>query len=87
MKARHIPYKCVGPMVTDLIGGQVEFATAALPSVQAHLKTGSLSNVVARAGYVLAASGKPVIVLPLSVRTVSTGPSPSRHRRRAASHP
>ena len=31
-KARHIPYKGVGPMVTDLIGGQVEFATAALPS-------------------------------------------------------
>src|SRR5687767_5556444 len=32
--AKHIPYKGVGPMVTDLIGGQVEFATAALPSVQ-----------------------------------------------------
>jgi tripartite-type tricarboxylate transporter receptor subunit TctC len=41
-KARHIPYKGVGPMITDLIGGQVEFATAALPSVQAHLKSGAL---------------------------------------------
>jgi len=28
VKARHIPYKGVGPMLTDLIGGQVEFATA-----------------------------------------------------------
>ena len=41
-KARHIPYKGVGPMVTDLIGGHVEWATAALPSVQAHLKAGTL---------------------------------------------
>jgi tripartite-type tricarboxylate transporter receptor subunit TctC len=40
--ARHIPYKGVGPMVTDLIGGQVEFAVAALPSVQAHIKSGAL---------------------------------------------
>lgn len=44
-KARHIPYKGVGPMVTDLIGGQVEFATAALPSVQQHLKTGALRAI------------------------------------------
>jgi hypothetical protein len=39
-KARHIPYKGVGPMVTDLIGGQVDFGTVALPSVQGHLKSG-----------------------------------------------
>jgi tripartite-type tricarboxylate transporter receptor subunit TctC len=44
-KARHIPYKGVGPMITDLIGGQVDFATAALPSVQAHLKSGSLRAI------------------------------------------
>jgi tripartite-type tricarboxylate transporter receptor subunit TctC len=43
--ARHIPYKGVGPMLTDLIGGQVEFATAALPSVQAHLKSGALRAI------------------------------------------
>jgi tripartite-type tricarboxylate transporter receptor subunit TctC len=42
VKARHIPYKGVGPMLTDLIGGQVEFATVALPSVQGHLKSGAL---------------------------------------------
>jgi tripartite-type tricarboxylate transporter receptor subunit TctC len=44
-KARHIPYKGVGPMVTDLIGGQVEFGTVALPSVQAHLKSGALRAI------------------------------------------
>lgn len=43
--ARHIPYKGVGPMVTDLIGGQVEFAVAALPSVQAHIKSGALRAI------------------------------------------
>jgi tripartite-type tricarboxylate transporter receptor subunit TctC len=45
VKARHIPYKGVGPMLTDLIGGQVDFATAALPSVQAHLKSGALKAI------------------------------------------
>ena len=44
-KARHIPYKGVGPMVTDLIGGQIEFATAALPSVQGHIKSGALRAI------------------------------------------
>jgi tripartite-type tricarboxylate transporter receptor subunit TctC len=43
--ARHIPYKGVGPMVTDLIGGQIDFATAALPSVQAHIKSGALRAI------------------------------------------
>jgi tripartite-type tricarboxylate transporter receptor subunit TctC len=43
--AKHIPYKGVGPMVTDLIGGQVEFAVAALPSVQAHIKSGALRAI------------------------------------------
>jgi tripartite-type tricarboxylate transporter receptor subunit TctC len=43
--ARHIPYKGVGPMITDLIGGQIDFATAALPSVQGHLKSGALRAI------------------------------------------
>ena len=41
-KARHIPYKGVGPMVTDLLGGQIDFAIAALPSVQQHIRSGAL---------------------------------------------
>ena len=32
-------------MLTDLIGGQVEFATAALPSVQQHIKSGALKAI------------------------------------------
>lgn len=44
-KAKHIPYKGVGPMLTDLIGGQVQFAVAALPSLQGHLKSGALRAI------------------------------------------
>jgi len=44
-KATHVPYKGVGPMVTDLIGGQVQFGTVALPSVQQHLKSGALRAI------------------------------------------
>src|SRR4051794_21081540 len=43
--AKHIPYKGVGPMVTDLIGGQIDFATAALPSVQQQIKAGTLRAI------------------------------------------
>ena len=32
-------------MVTDLLGGQVEFATVALPSVQQHIKSGALRAI------------------------------------------
>ena len=45
VSAKHIPYKGVGPMVTDLIGGQIEFATAALPSVQQHITSGALRAI------------------------------------------
>ena len=45
VKARHIPYKSVGAMVTDLLGGQIDFATAALPSVQQHIKSGALRAI------------------------------------------
>jgi tripartite-type tricarboxylate transporter receptor subunit TctC len=44
-KARHIPYKGVGPFVTDLIGGQIDFGTLALPSVQQHIKSGALRAI------------------------------------------
>ena len=41
-KARHIPYKGVGPMVSDLIGGQIDFAVVALPSVRSQIESGRL---------------------------------------------
>ena len=44
-QARHIPYKGVGPMVTDLIGGQVDFGVVALPSVQGHIRSGALRAI------------------------------------------
>jgi tripartite-type tricarboxylate transporter receptor subunit TctC len=43
--AKHIPYKGVGPMVTDLIGGQVDMGTLSLPSIQQHLANGSLRAI------------------------------------------
>jgi tripartite-type tricarboxylate transporter receptor subunit TctC len=44
-KAVHVPYKGVGPMVGDLLGGQIDFATAALPSVQSQIKAGLLKPI------------------------------------------
>ena len=45
VRARHIPYKGVGPMVTDLLGGQIDFAVLALPSVAQHIKSGALRAI------------------------------------------
>lgn len=42
LKARHIPYKGTGPMVNDLLGGQVQFGVVALPAIQAHIRSGSV---------------------------------------------
>ena len=56
VKAKHIPYKGVGPMLTDLLGGQVEFATASLPSVQQHIKSGTLRAIGVGAANRLAAA-------------------------------
>jgi tripartite-type tricarboxylate transporter receptor subunit TctC len=57
------PLQGVGPMVTDLIGGQIEFATAALPSVQQHIKSGALRAIgVGTAQRVPAAADIPTFV-------------------------
>lgn len=45
VKARHIPYKGTGPMVTDMIAGQVEIGVVALPAVQQHMKSGALRAI------------------------------------------
>lgn len=45
VSARHIPYKGVGPMVTDLLGGQIDFAVVATPSVAQHIKSGALRAI------------------------------------------
>ena len=56
VKAKHIPYKGVGPMLTDLIGGQVDFGVLALPSIQAHLKSGALRAIGTSSAQRLAAA-------------------------------
>jgi tripartite-type tricarboxylate transporter receptor subunit TctC len=45
VSATHVPYKGVGPMLTDLIGGQVDIGALSLPSVQQHLKNGTLRAI------------------------------------------
>ena len=63
VKARHIPYKGVGPMVTDLLGGQIDFVTSSLPSVQQHGKTNALRIVgIGTATRNDAAPGVPTVV-------------------------
>lgn len=63
VKATHVPYKGVGAMLTDLLGGQVDFATAALPSVRSHLQAGTLRAIgVATAKRVPAAPEIPTFV-------------------------
>jgi tripartite-type tricarboxylate transporter receptor subunit TctC len=38
----HIPYKGMGPMLTDIMGGQVDMGVASVAAVQGQLKSGSL---------------------------------------------
>jgi tripartite-type tricarboxylate transporter receptor subunit TctC len=45
IEVKHIPYKGTGPMLQDLVGGQVEMGVVALPAVQGHLRTGALRAI------------------------------------------
>ncbi len=45
VKVRHIPYKGTGPMVNDLLAGQVQFGVVALPAIQAHIKSGGVKAI------------------------------------------
>jgi len=56
VKATHVPYKGVGPMLTDLLGGQVDIGALSLPSVQQHLKNGTLRAIGVGAAKRLAAA-------------------------------
>lgn len=42
---KHIPYKGMGPMVSDIIGGQVEWGVISVPVAQPHLKGGTLRAI------------------------------------------
>ena len=45
VRAQHVPYKGVGPMLADLIGGQVDIGVLALNVIQGHLKSGALRAI------------------------------------------
>lgn len=44
-QVRHIPYRGTGPMVADIIGGQVEMGVASLDAVQSQLRAGTLHAI------------------------------------------
>ncbi len=45
VQIKHIPYKGMGPLINDVIGGQVEMGVAAVPAVQGHLRSGTLRAI------------------------------------------
>ncbi len=45
VQIKHIPYKGMGPMISDVIGGQIELGVAAVQAVQGHLKSGNLRAI------------------------------------------
>jgi tripartite-type tricarboxylate transporter receptor subunit TctC len=45
VEVSHIPYKGMGPMVTDLISGVVEFGVISVPVALPHLKAGTLRAI------------------------------------------
>ncbi|MBV8620273.1 MAG: tripartite tricarboxylate transporter substrate binding protein [Curvibacter sp.] len=45
VQALHVPYKGVGPMLADLVGGQVDMGVLALNVIQGHLKSGALRAI------------------------------------------
>lgn len=45
VEVRHVPYKGMGPMITDLMAGQLGMGVASVPSVQGPLRSGSLRAI------------------------------------------
>ncbi len=41
----HIPYRGTGPMVADIIGGQIEMGVVAMPAAHGHIKSGALRAI------------------------------------------
>ncbi|MDD0813341.1 tripartite tricarboxylate transporter substrate binding protein [Curvibacter sp. HBC28] len=45
VEVRHVPYKGMGPMLTDIMAGQLEMGVASVASVQGQLKSGALRAI------------------------------------------
>ena len=45
IKMTHVPYKGMGPAVTDILGGHVDVLIASAPSIYQHVKTGKLRGI------------------------------------------
>lgn len=45
VQVQHVPYKGMGPMMTDIIAGQVEFGVAAVAAAQGHLASGRMKAI------------------------------------------
>lgn len=43
----HIPYRGTGPLINDLLGGQVDWAVLALPAIRGQIESGSLQALAA----------------------------------------
>lgn len=45
VKARHIPYKGTGPMINDMISGQVQFGVLGMSAALPHIRNGALQAI------------------------------------------
>ena len=50
IKLVHVPYKGVGPAVTDLVGGHVQVMFSSLPAVRSHIGEGGRLRILGQAG-------------------------------------
>lgn len=51
LKVTHIPYRGGGTVITDLLGGQVQFGFATVPTLAEHIKAGKLRALAVTGGH------------------------------------